>query len=476
MKTDNCNIRKLRICLLLALIAGVMLPEPAGVRAQDRTTKDDGTFTLQQAISEAFIHNHRLRIQKIEEEKAENRVSRGNAGQLPVVNLTGDLTWFYGDMELTPGSFFEQLTMPADPGQQAPGGEGSSAMPTMSFDGMSATTAQTGVVAQYVIFDGFRGRNRYKLLETGSELARLQTTHALEETVLHVTRAYLETAIIQENRTLMELTLAQGQDRYRTVSVRREYGHVSEQQVLQAEADLKSDSVRYRDLLQKHETAWRNLNAAIGWEEKAAMPLEVDGVLDYSLEYDQLLSSLYRNNTGLALLERRLEAAEYEYKLARSASMPVVSASARYGYNYMYATDGQFEKQDQLGFTGGLTVSIPLFTGGRNSTERENARATIRQDELRYEDAERALRTHFDNTWSRYRHLVSELGTERSNLDVYQRNYDRAKDSYVRGLITGIELRSAQLALDAAQKRITELEMNIRLAVTTLFYLTGELI
>lgn len=457
------------------------------VRVQDPSMKivyptEDQVFTLQEAIEAAFEHNHQVRIQKIEKTKAENRVTRGNAGQLPTISLSGNLNWSYSDLELTPGSFFENLITP----QQAPDGEdpssgtgdesSPSSITSVSYDEVTTTALQAGVGAQYVIFDGFRGRNRYRLLETGSEIAGLQHKNELEETILDITRKYIEAATFQESAELQKLTLEQSQDRYEIVQARREYGQISEQQVLQALADLKSDSVRYRDLLQRHENAWRNLHSAIGWDQRTVKTLETEGSTQFQPDYEDLLQALQENNTGLVIREQRIRYADNEYQLARSGSMPSVTASAQYGYNYQHASEGQFETQEQLGFTGGLTVNVPIFTGGRNSTERENARESIRQEQLRYEESEQELRTAFDNTWEQYHHLTGQLATERSNREVYERNFERAQDSFDRGLITGVELRSAQLTLQSARLRISELELQVRLLETTLLYLSGELL
>lgn len=439
-------------------------------------------FTLQEAIEAAFEHNHQVRIQKIEKTKAENRVTRGNAGQLPTLSISGDLKWSYSDLELTPGSFFENLITPQQPTNgDDPSGVGiesssPSSMSSVSYDGVTTTALQAGVGAQYVIFDGFRGRSRYRLLGTGSEIAGLQHKNELEKTILDITRQYIEVATLQEAAALQEMTLEQSQARYEIVKARREYGQVSEQQVLQSLADLKSDSVRYRDLLQRHENAWRNLHLTIGWDQRTVMALETDGASGFQPDHEQLLQALKEYNTSLAIREQRIRYADYEYQLAQSRSIPTVTASAQYGYNYQHASEGQFETQEQLGFTGGLTVSVPIFTGGRNRTERENARESIRQEQLRYDESEQKLRTAFDNTWGQYQHLKSQLATERSNRDVFERNFERAQYSFDRGLITGLELRSAQLTLQSARLRISELVLQVRLLETTLLYLSGELL
>ena len=50
--------------------------------------------------------------------------------------------------------------------------------------------------------------------------------------------------------------------------------------------------------------------------------------------------------------ERRIEQAQLDQKLSNADFLPTLTASAQYGYNYQFATDGQFETQEQRGFMG----------------------------------------------------------------------------------------------------------------------------
>lgn len=425
-------------------------------------------LNLSDAIEAALEHNHNIQISNIEQDKASNLVTRGNAGQLPSLSANSDLNWSYADLELTPGSFFQNLLNPEGGEGQSPG--------AIKYDGVSSTSFSAGLGTQFVIYDGMKGRLRYRTLETGSDLAGLQHKQEMENTILVTTRNYVQAVTLQKAIELKELAMEQSRDRYRVVEIRREYGQASEQQLLQALADLKADSTEYRDLIHQYENAYRDLHSAIGWDRREMVPLD-DGIRSTDLpHYDNLLLSMYANNTALNVRERRIEQAQIQQKITKADILPTITAGAQYGYNYQSATDGQFETQEQLGFMGGISLKIPIFTGGRNRTASQNAKASIRQEQIRYDESEQNLLTQFENTWNRLIHFENRLKTERDNLTVYERNYERAKDSFEQGLITGVELRSAQLSLQDARLRISETEFQIKLAETTLLYLSGGLL
>ncbi|WP_340102472.1 TolC family protein [Rhodohalobacter sp. 8-1] len=448
-------MRFLIFSFILAIMAG-------SVSAQQQ-------FTLDEAIKAALEHNHSVEISNIETDIAENSVSRGNAGQLPNLAITGGLSASYTDLDITPGSFFRNLLDPQNSGQQV----GSR---SISYDGVTTTQFSSQIGTQIVIYNGMRGRLRYKMLETGSDLADLQYRSELETTILNITAQFIRVASFQKAIEVKEISLEQSNDRFRAIETRREYGQVNEQQLLQALADLKSDSTAYRNLKLQYETAYRDLHTEIGWDQR-----KMDNVADEFNaadlpNYEDFLALMMENNSVLNIREKRLAQAELNERVTRAGFLPSLTATAGYGYSYTNATEGQFETQEQLGFSGGITLKIPIFSGGRNRIESQNAKDRIRQEELRREESAIQLQTRFENSWQQYLHLQNQLETERSNLSVYERNYERAKVTFDRGEITGVELRAAQLSLENARLRVAETGFQLKQTETLLRYLTGTFI
>lgn len=425
-------------------------------------------FTLDEAIRAALEHNHSVLVSDIETDIAENSVSRGNGGQLPNLAITGGLSASYTDLDITPGSFFRNLLDPQNSGQQ----EGSR---SISYDGVTTTQFISQIGSEMVIYDGMKGRLRYKMLEAGSDLADLQYRTQLENTILNITGQFMQVATIQRAIEVKGVSLEQSNGRYRTIETRREYGQVNEQQLLQALADLKSDSTEFRNLKLQYENAYRDLHTEIGWSRRDIIPVADEFEEPELPGYEDFQSMLMENNSVLNIMEKRLEQAELNERVTKAGFLPTLTASAGYGYSYMNATEGQFEVQEQLGFSGGITLRIPIFSGGRNRIQSQNAKNEIRKEELRREESAVQLQTRFENSWQQYLHLQEQLITERSNLSVYERNYERAKATFDRGEITGVELRAAQLSLENARLRVAETGFQLKQSETLLLYLSGGL-
>ena len=448
-------MRFIILTFILAILAG-------SVSAQQ-------LFTLEEAIKAAMDHNHSVQVSNIETDIAENSVSRGNAGQLPNLAITGGVSAAYTDLDIKPGSFFQNLLNPQGSNQQ-------SSPSTISYNGVTTTQFNSQIGTQMVIYDGKKGRLRYKMLETGSELANLQYRTELENTILNITQKYIRVASLQKAIEVKEVSLEQSNDRYRTIETRREYGQVNQQQLLQALADLKSDSTEFRNLKLQYENVYRDLHTEIGWEQREMKPLSIDFTVTELPGYDDFISMMMENNSLLNIREKRLEQAELNERMTKAGFLPSLTASAGYGYSYMNATEGQFETQEQIGFNGGLSLKIPIFSGGRNRIESQNAKDRSRQEELRKEESAMQLQTRFENSWQQYLHLQDQLETERSNRAVYERNYERAEEMFSRGEITGLELRTAQLSLENERLRVSETGFQLKQTETLLLYLSGGLL
>jgi outer membrane protein TolC len=455
----------------------MMASVPSTGLAIQQSPEGEPPLRLEEAISAALTHNYGLRISRIEVDKAENSATRGNAGQYPNISLSGQLSGSYTRLDVTPGSL---IPLPGDGESDGPA--------SRSFDGVRGSQAEAGIAAEYVIYDGFQGRLRYALLETGAASARLEQRAAMEDTILEITRRYLTLAGLQQQLELRALTLEQSRERYRRTEAQREYGQAAEQQRLQALADLSTDSTEYRRLELQYDQAFREMNAAIGWEERTTkqvqtsleVPSQENETLPQSRispdSYAEKLEQLLSENTALSLREQGVAAAELEQKLRQAARMPRVSARAQYGYSYEEVSQGLFERQDRLGSSGSISLQVPIFTGGQRRTAAQNAEASRRQAALQYDDTRRQLRSRFENTWQEIRHLEEELRRENTTIGTYERNYERARSAFREGLITGVELRAAQLALQQARLRYVDTAYNLRLSETVLHYLAGELL
>ena len=434
-------------------------------------------LTLEEAVTAALANNPDIEIERIDAKTAHNNVHRGNAGQLPTVDVQGSYDYnHYLEQRTELGDFALPGTGGVSDDPDNPGAEEPSTTSGLGGSNISAQMAGASLTASYVLFNGFRGRYRYQQLQTQDSLARHQLKATMEDVFVQVLNAYLEVAQYQSQLSVYEEAIALSQARLERNRIANEYGGANQLQTLQAEVDLNNDSVAYQDNQLAYQQAQQQLALLIEWPANREFRVEEDiAMLDEPLEYEALQTSLRRTNTNLQIAEYNLQILEKNQALEDAARFPTLSAIAGFNYNYQTAEQSITELQESYGPVVGLRLNYSLYDGGQRKIRRQNAQLAVEQQEAQWDRTQRQLTTELLSSYQNYENYRRQLATEQRNLNTYERNLQKSESNYELGLTSGTELRDAQLNLTNARQRIIALTYQVKRAETQLVRLSGGL-
>ena len=94
---------------------------------------------------------------------------------------------------------------------------------------------------------------------------------------------------------------------------------------------------------------------------------------------------------------------------------------------------------------------------------------------LEREQLELGLKADLSNLWQAYRNNLRLLNLERQNLVAARENHEIAKERYLLGDLSGIEMREAQKSLLDAEERILSAEYNTKVCEISLLQLSGRI-
>lgn len=120
----------------------------------------------------------------------------------------------------------------------------------------------------------------------------------------------------------------------------------------------------------------------------------------------------------------------------------------------------------------GLTVGYKLFDGNRRR-ELRNARLNVENAELARRDLEIALYADLADLWQSYENNLRLLALERQNLGAAEENHFIARERYLLGDLSGIEMREAQKSLFDAEERILVATYNTKVCEISLLQVSG---
>ena len=168
--------------------------------------------------------------------------------------------------------------------------------------------------------------------------------------------------------------------------------------------------------------------------------------LKHSLDFNELWNATLNTNANLLKADQNSTLAELDYKKVLSRNYPYLRLNAGYGYILNKYDINSIQRRNNWGFNGGITIGFNIFDGNRQR-EKRNASLAIRNAQLEREQLEQGLRADLSNLWQAYRNNIRLLNLERQNLIAAKENHEIAKERYLLGDLSGIEMREAQKSL-----------------------------
>ncbi|MDR1224676.1 MAG: TolC family protein [Tannerella sp.] len=412
-------------------------------------------YTLEKCIGIGLEHNYSIRIIQNEERISSNNATPGNAGYLPVVDLSGGFngTVYNYDYDYTDGT-------------------------SESVKNINSETANAGINLNWTVFDGFGIQADYSKLKELQQMGTLNTRIAIEDLAANIAAEYYN--LVRQRIRLRNLRSAVrlSKERLRIVEERYTIGSMSRLDLQQAKVDFNADSSR---LLTQYETVNASqiiLNELMGLDSvnRHLRVRDTIPIQSSLLEEKDLWQKTLTNNASLLASHKNQTLSELDYKKIRSRNYPYFKFNAGYGYTDNRYGTGDMELQKRLGLNYGVTVGLTLFDGMNRRREQQNARLRIKNTELRTQELELGLKADLSNLWMAYRNNLDLWELEKENLVTAQENYEIAIERYKLGDLSGIELREAQNNLLEAEERRSIAEYNTKLCEISLLQLSGQIL
>ena len=416
------------------------------------------TLTLEDAIYLTLENNQEIAIQRKQTDIARNNVYRGNAGLLPTISLIGNGSYSSGTTDVALRTFSE------NPSQ-------------ISIEEDNVVTQQaSGVVqADYVLFGGFSGQYRYRLLEHAATMSRYQQEVVVNNTILLVAELFVETAKLQRQEELLRETIAISEDRLARVNDQFSFGKATGLDVLRAETNLNEDRSTLDDVSLAKNNMFKDLNFFIGQEAETEYAVSVTYQVPGLITLDSLKQQVLQSNPERKLQAESLLAAQDQRKLTQADRYPRLSAFVNYGYQWQQNDVQQLAELRNIGYTAGVSFRYNLYQGGRTRRNLQNDRLAIEAEEVRLEQVRERLVHQAIKEYSTLEYLQAQLEREQRNLETFTESFRRSQERYYNGKATSLDIRDTQTALLNANIVISNLQADIITSFIRLEKLRGGL-
>jgi outer membrane protein TolC len=410
-------------------------------------------YDLKRCLETGLEKNYDIRIIRNEQKISDNNVTWGNAGFLPSIDLSAG---YSGTLNNIIDQKYEDGT-------------------TIKTNDILNQGANLGLNLSWTVFDGLLMQTNYNRLKEFRSIGELNTKLGVENWISDMVAEYYNCVHQTLRLANLKYAVSLSKERLRIVEERYNIGAGSRLEMQQARVDFNADS---SNLIKQHEVVYTsgvNLNRMMSIDVSQKIIVTDSAIsLNFTLKEDELQKLTQQTNSQLLLSAKNKMVSELDYKTLKSRNYPYLKLNTGYGYTLNKYGSGSLTRQDNLGLNYGFSLGFSIFDGFNRQREQKNAKITIQNKELQYEQMELSLKADLANMWMAYQNNLELINLEKENLATAHENYAIAIERYRLGDLAGIELREAQNSLLEAEERLLQAQFNTKLCEISLLQISGQ--
>ena len=254
-------------------------------------------------------------------------------------------------------------------------------------------------------------------------------------------------------------TIALRHEQVQLVQSRFEGGVGSDLDVAQAETELASTEAEAAALAHRRDELENAIAILVG-ENPSSFKLAAENDPNWNPQPPQipagLPSDLLERRPDVAQAERQLASANARIGVAKAAFFPVLTLTGSAGY--LSGDLSSLFSWDSRTWSFGPSLSLPIFTGGRNRANYKYSQAAFQESTALYRQQVLAAFGDVENSLSGIYHFAIQAEAQQRAVTSARRATELATDRYRSGIVAYIEV------VDASRDTLTAERANAQLA------------
>lgn len=308
------------------------------------------------------------------------------------------------------------------------------------------------------------------------ELAVEQARSSKIAMVNQVKKSYYNVLLANDSYQVFKESYDNAMQNYLDIKKKYEQGTVAEFDLIRADVTVKNSEP---NMLQA-----QNALTLAKWQLKALLGMDLDtgiecsGTLtDYENElFADFLSTdtTLANNTDLKQLDIQSKQLGKTLLMQKFDYLPTLSLTGLYQWTSMN-NDFKFKDYRWNPYSViGVSLSIPIFTGGSKYYKMRQTRVSMEQLDLQREDTERNLQLAVKQNIDNMNTCVKQFDAARKGVEQAERGYLISQKRYDTGAGTLLEMNDAELALTQARLNFNQAIFNYIVAKSDLEKIMGQ--
>ncbi len=434
-------------------------------------------LTLDEAIKTALKNNRKIKIAKMDVEKAQAAVNEAFGYALPTLDFSAGFTHFlkkpmmaFPDFNAmlnnaTYGILFNEGVIPYDQNKFMP-------MESKLQSFALANNYKAEFQLSQILFNSavFRGIGASKIY---LNLAKVKLKETVSKTALDVKKAFYGVLLTQELYKITEARYNNAMEHLHNVTEMRKQGLVPEFTEMRVKVEVENIKPILKQLENAHTDAKNGFKILLNIPQD--VNVEVVGEFNYEREplpaVQDLIDMAKEKNLNIRTLKIKNQLDEEFAAIDRGAYWPTLVAFGNYAFQ---CSGEEWDFMDYQQSTIGLNLSINLFQGLRTKHKVEQDEIVVKQTREQIKALTDAIEMQIKSKYNDLLRVRDEIEAMKENVRLAEEAYKIAESRFNQGLSDRLEVNDADVALSRARVNYVKAVHDYLVAKAALYDLVGK--
>ena len=254
-------------------------------------------------------------------------------------------------------------------------------------------------------------------------------------------------------------------------------GKLNELELIRAESLVKDQEILLKNAKKNEILALERLNLIVGLKNNNNLKIIGDDDINYDIppleqSKERLLKKqplIKQIKANQLLMKENVNAflSEFYPSINFSASVQKLQSDTKDNFKFEYDS---FKNNSSIS----LNVSLPLFDGFGSSARVMKARADAKKAKYQVDDLKKQLLLELKNIYLDLNESREKIYAGEKKIELAEKGYTIARDLFNNGMITQLDLFSAEINLSQAELQLLQTKYEYKIALAKLSRATGE--
>ncbi len=299
--------------------------------------------------------------------------------------------------------------------------------------------------------------NRDVLLarRTGADvrkLARQQTQDTRINLAVDVSKAFYDILATRQQQRVINENILRLDRSLKDAKARFDAGFVDKTDYKRATIALNNAKATQRSLQEAEKAKTSYLKTLLNYPAEASISFLYDSTaLEQEAQLDTLQLPDYTHRIEYNILETQQRLQEANLRYNKWSFLPSVAANAAYNMNFLNDNFGKLYNQSYPNSYAGLTLTVPIFQGGKRKYNIRQSELELQQTGLQITAFRNAVNSEYEAAIASYKSNLANYSAMRENVALAKEVYDVINLQYQAGLKTYLEVITAETDLRTSQ-------------------------